>query len=53
MARLRRDGRVLASAILPITGAEAWVLKIAHDEADPEAAEAAEAALVALGDGLQ
>ena len=38
VARLRRDGRVLASAILPITGAEAWVLKIAHDEADPEAA---------------
>ena len=38
VARLRREGRILASAILPITGAEAWVLKIAHDEADSEAA---------------
>ncbi|SFL40992.1 GNAT family N-acetyltransferase [Methylobacterium pseudosasicola] len=38
VARLRRDGRILASAILPLTGPEAWVLKIAHDEADPEAA---------------
>ncbi|MCJ2056377.1 GNAT family N-acetyltransferase [Methylobacterium sp. J-048] len=38
VARLRREGRILASAILPTTGAEAWVLKIAHDEADPEAA---------------
>jgi len=38
VARLRRDDRILASAILPLTGPEAWVLKIAHDEADPEAA---------------
>jgi CelD/BcsL family acetyltransferase involved in cellulose biosynthesis len=38
VARLRRAGRTLASAILPVTGTEAWVLKIAHDETQPEAA---------------
>ncbi|MDP4005847.1 GNAT family N-acetyltransferase [Methylobacterium sp. NEAU K] len=38
VARLRRAGRTLASLILPLTGSEAWVLKIAHDEAQPEAA---------------
>ena len=38
IARLRRDGQTLASAILPLTGPEAWVLKIAHDEADPDSA---------------
>ncbi|MCJ2050204.1 GNAT family N-acetyltransferase [Methylobacterium sp. J-070] len=38
VARLRRDGRTLAAAILPVTGSEAWVLKIAHDETRPEAA---------------
>jgi CelD/BcsL family acetyltransferase involved in cellulose biosynthesis len=38
IARLRRAGRTLASLILPVTGSEAWVLKIAHDEAEPEAA---------------
>ena len=38
IARLRRAGRTLASLILPVTGSEAWVLKIAHDETEPEAA---------------
>ncbi|MCJ2087569.1 GNAT family N-acetyltransferase [Methylobacterium sp. E-005] len=38
IARLRRADRTLASLILPVTGSEAWVLKIAHDEAEPEAA---------------
>jgi Acetyltransferase (GNAT) domain len=38
IARLRRGDRTLAAVILPVTGAEAWVLKIAHDEARPEAA---------------
>ena len=38
VARLRRGARTLAAAILPVTGAEAWVLKIAHDETRPEAA---------------
>ena len=38
IARLRRGDRTLAAAILPLTGRQAWVLKIAHDEADPEAA---------------
>jgi CelD/BcsL family acetyltransferase involved in cellulose biosynthesis len=38
VARLRRQDRTLAAAILPVTGTEAWVLKIAHDEARPEAA---------------
>jgi CelD/BcsL family acetyltransferase involved in cellulose biosynthesis len=38
VVRLRRAGRTLASLILPVTGSEAWVLKIAHDEAQPEAA---------------
>ncbi|MBE7245525.1 MAG: GNAT family N-acetyltransferase [Actinomycetospora chiangmaiensis] len=38
IARLRRADRTLASLILPVTGAEAWVLKIAHDETEPEAA---------------
>ncbi|WP_336491272.1 GNAT family N-acetyltransferase [Methylobacterium nigriterrae] len=30
--RLRRGPRTLAAAILPLTGPEAWWLKIAHDE---------------------
>jgi CelD/BcsL family acetyltransferase involved in cellulose biosynthesis len=38
VARLRRSGRTIASLILPVTGSEAWVLKIAHDEAQPETA---------------
>ncbi|QGY02144.1 GNAT family N-acetyltransferase [Methylobacterium mesophilicum SR1.6/6] len=38
VARLRRGERTLAAMILPVTGAEAWVLKIAHDETRPEAA---------------
>ncbi|SDN77761.1 Acetyltransferase involved in cellulose biosynthesis, CelD/BcsL family [Methylobacterium phyllostachyos] len=38
IARLRRADRTLASLILPVTGSEAWVLKIAHDETEPEAA---------------
>lgn len=38
VVRLRRGERTLAAAILPVTGADAWVLKIAHDEAQPEAA---------------
>ncbi len=38
IARLRRADRTLASLILPVTGAEAWVLKIAHDETEPETA---------------
>lgn len=38
IARLCRAGRTLASLILPVTGTEAWVLKIAHDETEPEAA---------------
>jgi hypothetical protein len=38
IARLRRADRTLASLILPVTGSEAWVLKIAHDEARPETA---------------
>ncbi|MBP1180639.1 GNAT family N-acetyltransferase [Methylobacterium sp. PvR107] len=38
VVRLRRGERTLAAAIVPVTGAEAWVLKIAHDEAQPEAA---------------
>ena len=38
IARLRRTGRTLASLILPVTGSEAWVLKIAHDESETEGA---------------
>ncbi|MGH1570825.1 GNAT family N-acetyltransferase [Methylobacterium sp. P31] len=38
IARLRQADRTLASLILPVTGSEAWVLKIAHDEARPETA---------------
>ncbi|MDP4021738.1 GNAT family N-acetyltransferase [Methylobacterium sp. NEAU 140] len=38
IARLRRGDRTLASAIVPLTGSEGWVLKIAHDETEPEAA---------------
>lgn len=38
VVRLRRADRLLASLILPVTGPEAWVLKIAHDEAQPDAA---------------
>ncbi|MFB0487742.1 CelD/BcsL family acetyltransferase involved in cellulose biosynthesis [Methylobacterium sp. OAE515] len=38
VVRLRRGERTLAAAIVPVTGAEAWVLKIAHDEAQPEVA---------------
>ncbi|GJE10114.1 MULTISPECIES: GNAT family N-acetyltransferase [Methylobacterium] len=38
IARLRRGERTLAAAILPVTGTEAWVLKIAHAETQPEAA---------------
>jgi len=38
IARLRWSGRTLASLILPVTGSEAWVLKIAHDEVESEAA---------------
>ena len=58
IARLRRGDRVLASAILPLTGTEAWFLKIVHDESDPEAAPGVqlvhrltEAALA--GDGIE
>ncbi|MGU3539208.1 GNAT family N-acetyltransferase [Methylobacterium sp. A54F] len=32
--RLRRGGRTLASAILPVSGDTLWCLKIAHDEAE-------------------
>lgn len=38
IARLRRGDRLLASLILPVTGGEAWVLKIANDETRPETA---------------
>ncbi|WP_331313256.1 GNAT family N-acetyltransferase [Methylobacterium mesophilicum] len=38
IARLRRGDRLLASLILPVTGREAWVLKIANDETRPETA---------------
>jgi CelD/BcsL family acetyltransferase involved in cellulose biosynthesis len=38
VARLRRGDRILASLILPVTGPEAWVLKIAHDETRPDTA---------------
>lgn len=38
IARLRRGERLLASAILPLAGREAAVLKVAHDESDPAAA---------------
>jgi CelD/BcsL family acetyltransferase involved in cellulose biosynthesis len=38
IARLRRGERLLASAILPLAGREACVLKVAHDETDPAAA---------------
>lgn len=38
IARLRRGERLLASAILPLSGREACVLKVAHDESDPAAA---------------
>ncbi len=38
IARLRRGEQLLASLILPVTGREAWVLKIANDETRPETA---------------
>lgn len=38
IARLRRGDTLLASAILPLAGREAAVLKVAHDESDPAAA---------------
>ena len=38
IARLRRGERLLASLILPLSGREAYVLKVAHDESDPAAA---------------
>jgi len=38
IARLRRGEYLLASLILPVTGREAWVLKIANDETRPETA---------------
>ncbi len=38
IARLRRGERLLASLILPLSGREACVLKVAHDESDPAAA---------------
>ncbi|XYD07026.1 GNAT family N-acetyltransferase [Methylobacterium sp. NMS12] len=38
IARLHRGDQLLASLILPVTGREAWVLKIANDETRPETA---------------
>lgn len=38
IARLRQGERLLASAVLPLAGREACVLKVAHDESDPAAA---------------
>ena len=38
IARLRQGERLLASAVLPLAGLEACVLKVAHDESDPAAA---------------
>ncbi len=38
IARLRQGDRLLASAVLPLAGREACVLKVAHDESDPAAA---------------
>ncbi|MCJ2095980.1 GNAT family N-acetyltransferase, partial [Methylobacterium sp. J-072] len=41
VARLRRDGRILASAILPLTGPEAWAPAMLVDQRqDPERASA-------------
>lgn len=38
IARLRRGEKLVASAILPLAGRDAFVLKVAHDESDPAAA---------------
>jgi len=38
IARLQQGGRLLASAVLPLTGHDAFVLKVAHDDSDPAAA---------------